>query len=66
MRHELASALPFVLDSEGCPYISFELRTAFPNMAYPDDKTLRAAGLVPNATMFIRLLESNVGYSSEV
>ncbi len=35
----------------------YEIRSAFPAHTYGDaDETLRAAGLVPNATLFLRAL----------
>ncbi len=35
----------------------YEIRSAFPARAYADEEeTLRAAGLVPNATLFLRAL----------
>ena len=38
----------------GAPY---EIRSAFPQRAYTDmEETLRAAGLTPNATLFMRAL----------
>ena len=36
---------------------AYEVRTAFPAKAYTDlGETLRSAGLVPNATVFLRAL----------
>ena len=36
---------------------NFEIRSAFPSRTYTDtEETLRTAGLVPNATLFLRAL----------
>ncbi len=48
------------LNKEPATKGAYEIRSAFPARVYGDQETLRAAGLVPNATLFLRAMSAAI------